>query len=67
MFLAIAWYGLEFAEKGALKYAYIFDLSLYWPYMAVPVAMGLAALQSLLTALRDLGDYSSFDSAEFIE
>ena len=67
MFLAIAWYGLEFAEKGARKHAHIFGMSLYWPYMALPVAMGLAALQSLLTAIRDLGDYSSFETAEFIE
>lgn len=67
MFLTIAYYGLEFAEKGARKYAHIFDISLYWPYMALPVAMGLAALQSLLTAIRDLGDYSNFDTADYIE
>lgn len=67
MFLTIAWYGLDFAEKGARKFAHIFGMSLYWPYMALPVAMGLAALQSLLTALRDLGDYSNFDMAEYIE
>lgn len=67
MFLAIAWYGMEFAEKGARKHAHIFNMSLYWPYMALPVAMGLAALQSLLSAIRDLGDYSNFDTAEFIE
>ncbi len=67
MFLAIAWYGLEFAAKGAGKHAHIFGMSLYWPYMALPVSMGLAALQSLLAALRDLGDYSNFDTAEFIE
>lgn len=67
MFLAIAWYGLEFTDKGARKFAHIFDMSLYWPYMALPVAMGIAALQSLLTAIRDLGDYSAFDTAEFIE
>jgi hypothetical protein len=29
--------------------------------------MGLAALQSLLTAIRDLGDYSNFDTADYIE
>ncbi len=67
MFLAIAWYGLDFAEKGARKFAHIFGMSLYWPYMALPVAMGIAALQSLLTAIRDLGDYSNFESVEFIE
>ena len=67
MFLTIAWFGLEFAEKGARKHAHIFDMSLYWPYMALPVSMALAGIQSLLTALRDLGDYSNFDTAEFIE
>jgi len=67
MFLAIAWYGIDFADKGARKFAHIFGMSLYWPYMALPVAMGIAALQTLLTAMRDLGDYSEFDSAEFIE
>lgn len=67
MFLAVAWYGVDFADKGARKFAHIFGMSLYWPYMALPVAMGIAALQTLLTAMRDLGDYSEFDSAEFIE
>ena len=67
MFLGIAWYGIDFTDKGARKFAHIFGMSLYWPYMALPVAMGIAALQTLLTAMRDLGDYSEFDSAEFIE
>ena len=61
------WYGIDFADKGARKFAHIFGMSLYWPYMALPVTMGIAALQTLLTAMRDLGDYSEFDSAEFIE
>lgn len=67
MFLTIAWYGLEFAEKGAKKFAHIFGMSLYWPYMALPVSMALAALQTALTAIRDLGDHSNFDMAEYIE
>ena len=67
MFLTIAWYGLDFADKGARKFAHIFGMSLYWPYMALPVAMGIAAVQSILTAIRDLGDYSEFETVEFIE
>lgn len=42
-------------------------MSLYWPYMALPVSMALAALQTALTAIRDLGDHSNFDMAEYIE
>lgn len=67
MFITIAWYGFDFADKGARKQAYIFELTLFLPYLSLPVAMSLAAIQTLLACLRDLGDYSNFNSAEFIE
>ena len=67
VFTAIAYYGIEFAEKGGRKHAHVFGMSLFWPYMALPMSMALAAWQSLLALLRDLGDYAEFEAAEYIE
>lgn len=64
MFTCIGYFGIDFAIKGGQKFAFIFDMTLFWPYLALPVAMGLAALQTLLVMLRDQGEHSNFDASE---
>lgn len=58
LFVYLAIYGTEFAEKGASRQAMILGLTLLIPFAAVPVSAALCAVQTLLVGLRDLGHQS---------
>ncbi len=64
LFLYIAWFGIGFAAGGASRQAMIFGMTLALPFAAVPVSAGLAMVQLLLTALRDLGNQKLSGQAE---
>lgn len=52
-FLVIFWYGLGFAEKGWTRITMIYGMPKFWPNLSVPVAAGLAIVQTVLVLLRD--------------
>lgn len=55
LFVYVAWYGLAFAQTGANRQAMIFGATLLIPFLSIPVAGALCAIQTLLVALRDQG------------
>ncbi|WBU55206.1 TRAP transporter small permease [Paracoccus sp. SCSIO 75233] len=57
LFLYVFWFGIGFAQSGATRQAMIFGTSLQPYYAAIPVSAGIAAIQILLTMIRDMGDY----------
>jgi len=48
-------YGIGFAESGGRQFTMIYDMTKFWPHLAVPVAAALCCVQLLLVALSDLG------------
>ncbi|TQV83367.1 TRAP transporter small permease [Denitrobaculum tricleocarpae] len=64
LFFYIAWFGIGFAGGGASRQAMIFGMTLALPFAAIPVSAGLAMLQLVLTAIRDLGTQSLTGQAE---
>ncbi len=58
LFVYLAIYGTEFAQKGGSRQAMILGISLLIPFAAVPVAALLCAVQTLLVGLRDVGHYA---------
>ena len=64
LFFYIAWFGISFAGGGASRQAMIFGMTLALPFAAIPVSAGLAMLQLILTAVRDLGTQSLSGQAE---
>lgn len=56
LFLYLCWYGIAFASSGLSRNSMIFGLSLAPAFTAVPVAAGLAAVQTLLVLVRDMGN-----------
>ena len=55
LFVYVACYGLAFAQTGANRQAMIFGATLFIPFLSIPVAGALCAIQTLLVALRDQG------------
>ncbi|MBR9885413.1 MAG: TRAP transporter small permease subunit [Oceanospirillales bacterium] len=50
------YYGLSFAGDGANRVTMIYGLSKFIPFASVPVATGLACVQILLSAVRDMSN-----------
>lgn len=57
-------YGIGMTLTGAKQFAMIFNMSMAWPYAAVPVASLLCAIQTVLVGLRDLGKLDRFEDQE---
>lgn len=57
-------YGIGMTLTGAKQFAMIFDMSMAWPYAAVPVASLLCAVQTVLVGLRDLGNLERLEERE---
>lgn len=57
-------YGIGMAQTGAKQFAMIFDMSMAWPYAAVPVASLLCAVQMLLVGIRDFGKLDILEDQE---
>lgn len=63
-FAFMAIYGIGMTITGAKQFAMIFDMSMAWPYAAVPVASLLCAIQTVLVGIRDLGQLDKLDDQE---
>lgn len=63
-FIFMAIYGIGMTQTGAKQFAMIFDMSMAWPYAAVPVASLLCAIQVVLVGIRDLGRLDQLDEQE---
>lgn len=55
LFFYVFWYGLTFAATGANRQAMIFGATLYFPFLSIPVAGAICAIQTTLVAVRDQG------------
>ncbi|WP_366656133.1 TRAP transporter small permease [Fodinicurvata sp. EGI_FJ10296] len=64
LFGYLFWYGLGFAASGQSRQAMIFGMSLAPAYSAIPAAAGLAAVQTALAMIRDLGRHHVQDQAQ---
>lgn len=56
LFFYVFWYGLSFAATGANRQAMIFGATLYFPFLSIPVAGAICAIQTALVAVRDQGE-----------
>jgi len=54
-FAYVAFAGTTFAEKGLAQISTVFSMPMAVPYAAIPTAFALAAVQTLLALIRDLG------------
>lgn len=52
---ALAWYGYAFAEIGGRRDSAALEISMYWPYLAIPLG---GALMALLLTLKRAGEVS---------
>jgi len=52
-FAFLCYFGIDMAKQGATQYATIFEMTMWMPFAAVPVASALACLQLALTGVRD--------------
>lgn len=52
-FLFLAYYGLPMVKQGAGQYATIFGMTMQGPFLSVPTAAGLTALQIVVSMVRD--------------
>lgn len=52
-FAALLWYGLDFVERGFRRITMIYDVPKAYPFMAVPLAAGVACIQLFLTGIHD--------------
>ena len=57
-------YGIGMTQTGAKQFAMIFDMSMAWPYAAVPVSCFLCAVQMVLVGIRDFGRLDTMDEQE---
>lgn len=57
-------YGIGMTQTGAKQFAMIFDMSMAWPYAAVPVASLLCSIQVVLVGIRDFGQLDMLDDQE---
>lgn len=64
LFVALVYYGLEFAEKGSSRQAQILGLTLLVPFASVSVCGLLGGIQTVLVGIRDLGHYVIGGSGE---
>lgn len=66
LFLYLFWYGIDFAQGGANRFAMIFGASLRPFYASIPIAALLASFQIVLVLIRDLGEHLEItaDAAE---
>lgn len=52
-FAFLCYFGIGMTEQGATQYATIFEMTMWLPFAAVPVASALACAQLVLTGVRD--------------
>jgi TRAP-type C4-dicarboxylate transport system permease small subunit len=52
-FAFLCYFGIDMTKQGASQYATIFEMTMWMPFAAVPVASALACLQLALTGVRD--------------
>lgn len=52
-FAFLCYFGIGMAKQGATQYATIFEMTMWMPFAAVPVASALACVQLALTGVRD--------------
>ncbi len=52
-FGVLFWYGLDFVERGFRRVTMIYGIPKAYPFMAVPLAAGLACVQLILTGIYD--------------
>jgi TRAP-type C4-dicarboxylate transport system permease small subunit len=52
-FAFLCYFGIGMTKQGATQYATIFEMTMWMPFAAVPVASALACLQLALTGVRD--------------
>ena len=52
-FAFLCYFGIDMTKQGATQYATIFEMTMWMPFAAVPVASALACLQLALTGVRD--------------
>lgn len=52
-FAFLCYFGIGMTEQGATQYATIFEMTMWLPFAAVPVASALACVQLVLTGTRD--------------
>ncbi|SFT99878.1 TRAP transporter small permease [Sedimentitalea nanhaiensis] len=58
LFIALFFFGLEFAEKGASRQAQILGATLLIPFASIPACALLCIVQTILVGLRDMGHYA---------
>ncbi len=66
-FLFLFVYGLRMAADGSSQYAMIFGMTMTVPFASVPVSAGLTALQIILAAIRDRGDWYRDDEEKQLD
>lgn len=54
LFIALFFFGLEFAEKGASRQAQILGATLLIPFASIPACALLCIVQTILVGLRDM-------------
>jgi len=52
-FAFLCYFGIGMTQQGATQYATIFEMTMWLPFSAVPVASALACVQLALTGTRD--------------
>jgi TRAP-type C4-dicarboxylate transport system permease small subunit len=52
-FAFLCYFGIGMTQQGATQYATIFEMTMWLPFAAVPVASALACVQLVLTGVRD--------------
>jgi TRAP-type C4-dicarboxylate transport system permease small subunit len=66
-FAILFFYGLGFVDRGFNRVTMIADIPKAWPFMAVPIAAGLACVQLLLVAVHDFFSSDGVTAAERVE
>lgn len=66
-FAVLFFYGLGFVDRGFNRVTMIADIPKAWPFMAVPIAAGLACVQLLLVAVHDFFSSDGVTAAERVE
>jgi len=66
-FAVLFFYGIGFVDRGFSRVTMIADIPKAWPFMAVPIAAGLACVQLLLVAVHDFFSSDGITAAERVE
>lgn len=66
-FAILFFYGLGFVDRGFNRLTMIAEIPKAWPFMAVPIAAGLACVQLLLVAVHDFFSSDGITAAERVE